>query len=819
MIVQKQNKKNKDINIRIIFMFLSFYLLSFFAQENEKDSITNLSEVEIIAPYFKNEDFTPVTTSRISSAEIQKTLVARELPYVLQTVPSLYVRQSSRGENSSQIFLRGFDQSSIGLLLNGIPISDMEYGRVFWSQWGMLPLFAHQIEIQKGLGASRMIINSVGGSINILTLSPENSPSADAEFSYGSQNNLQTIVKGNSGNLQGWKIGAGFGYQQSDGYNEGTAMKNYFYWTSISKIIQRHQINLTILGSATESGNRYDWGSEVLYENAPPTVNPYGNTSDKSYRKAHLPFIALNHQWQISENMRWHNAIYLTSRSSKSVSPEASIKSLEDLLLQPDQTWNYYQFVDGFGLVNPLYANGNHIDFDKIQAYNSGQKNPWTTIFKDNEDARAAFILKAAHNNYHWFGGISSFSWDFSPNLQWHSGTDLRYYTADHYHTLDNLLGANYYLDLNPYVQGYVPNNINQDPMQKMKEKDRIDYAYKVNMYSVGIFNQLVYQYEKFNSFLSFAVSNTGYQSHYLTQFHTGDKNSITSWYHKWGVNTRLGLSYQLNDVNYFYTNGGFFSKAPYIDIVFINNGLTYNKASKNEKIYATELGYVLKIQNLSLQTNLYYTYWTDRARDITNHYEGKNYRGFVYNSSQEHYGFELESRYIPTRFADLRWSISLGDWRFANNPSGNLYADDNAHIPLPSTVYIKGLKVPNAPQLSTYFSLTSYLYRGFYVGANISYFDQIYADLNANVYNDPDKKQQMWRLPAYYLLDIQMGYSGISLGGGTLLSLSLQTLNVTNQLYIAEATDGLNHDRGTSGYFYGNGITYLVTAKIHWQK
>ena len=73
------------------------------------------------------------------------------------------------GYGDSRINLRGFDQRNTSILINGQPVNDMESGWVYWSNWQGLTDVASGIQIQRGLGASRLAVPSVGGTISIFT--------------------------------------------------------------------------------------------------------------------------------------------------------------------------------------------------------------------------------------------------------------------------------------------------------------------------------------------------------------------------------------------------------------------------------------------------------------------------------------------------------------------------------------------------------------------------------------------------------------------------------------------------------------------------
>lgn len=65
--------------------------------------------------------------------------------------------------------MRGFKSENIAVMVNGIPMNDMEWGGLYWSNWAGLSDVTRSMQTQRGLGASKVSAPSVGGSINIVT--------------------------------------------------------------------------------------------------------------------------------------------------------------------------------------------------------------------------------------------------------------------------------------------------------------------------------------------------------------------------------------------------------------------------------------------------------------------------------------------------------------------------------------------------------------------------------------------------------------------------------------------------------------------------
>src|SRR5690606_30347934 len=111
---------------------------------------------------------TPIAVSTVTATEIQAKAVGNvEFPEVMKNTPSVYVSNQAGGFGDSQMFLRGFNQSNTAFLLNGQPINGMEDGNMYWSNWSGMSDVANAVQVQRGLGSSKLAISSVGGTVNI----------------------------------------------------------------------------------------------------------------------------------------------------------------------------------------------------------------------------------------------------------------------------------------------------------------------------------------------------------------------------------------------------------------------------------------------------------------------------------------------------------------------------------------------------------------------------------------------------------------------------------------------------------------------------
>ena len=125
-----------------------------------------LNEVQVVADIARDRE-TPVAFSTIPMKQINEELASQDIPMVLNSTPGVYATQSGGGDGDARITIRGFDQRNLAVMIDGVPVNDMENGWVYWSNWQGLTDVTSNIQIQRGLGASKIAIPSVGGTMNM----------------------------------------------------------------------------------------------------------------------------------------------------------------------------------------------------------------------------------------------------------------------------------------------------------------------------------------------------------------------------------------------------------------------------------------------------------------------------------------------------------------------------------------------------------------------------------------------------------------------------------------------------------------------------
>ena len=121
---------------------------------------TTLDIIEIVGDVAEFRK-TPVSLSTVKIDKIQNELAGQEMPTLLNSTPGVYTTQQGGGDGDVRINIRGFSQRNVAVMIDGIPMNDMENGWVYWSNWFGLDAITASMQVQRGLGASKLALPSL----------------------------------------------------------------------------------------------------------------------------------------------------------------------------------------------------------------------------------------------------------------------------------------------------------------------------------------------------------------------------------------------------------------------------------------------------------------------------------------------------------------------------------------------------------------------------------------------------------------------------------------------------------------------------------
>ncbi len=207
---------------------------------------------------------TPVSLSNVKLEKIERELAGQEIPMLLNSTPGVYATQQGGGDGDVRINIRGFNQRNVAVMIDGVPMNDMENGWVYWSNWFGLDALTRTIQVQRGLGASKLALPSVGGTINILTKGVDSKEGGLIKQELGSGNYLRTSFAYTTKNFKIGKFNLAGSFKQSDGIVEQTGSQGFFYYLKWQKQLNNHLFSLSAFGAPQQHDQRkYQTGMAV----------------------------------------------------------------------------------------------------------------------------------------------------------------------------------------------------------------------------------------------------------------------------------------------------------------------------------------------------------------------------------------------------------------------------------------------------------------------------------------------------------------------------------------------------------------------------
>jgi outer membrane receptor protein involved in Fe transport len=754
-----------------------------------------LKEVAVIASYGIDRK-TPAAISSISTKFAVENLGSQELPELVKITPSAFITKGGGGTGDSRINIRGFDQKNVAILINGVPVNDMESGWVYFSNWAGIGDALKQMQVQRGLGASKLAIQSVGGTMNIITKTTDAEKGGSIQESLTDYGMNKTVLSLSTGNT---KYGA-FSFVGSrtvgDGYVDGTYTKAYSYFLSYAKELGlKHKIQFTAIGAPQEHGQRtsrltpaeYDkYG--LKYNKDIYTIN--GEQKNIATNYYHKPIFSLNHYWTISPKTTLNTSAYASighGGGSGAIGSYDGTKVIRD-------------------------AEG-HLTMDPQVAINAAS----TTGSK--------YGIRNSINNHSWYGVLSTLNHDLTDNLNLTLGIDARTYVGTHFREMRELIGGSYYKDLFVTKATVDPNASDYIDITKITPaNNRVAYDNDGLVDYEGTFGQLEYSKDKLSAFIQGAISQTQYQR--ADRYNATQTEKLSEKVNITGYNYKGGFNYNFDEKNNIFVNAGQYSRAPYFSFIFngasptsataINSGNAVNANIKNEEATAYELGYGFRSRAFRFKANAYYTDFANRSltSPLLTNADGTLYRALITGQGALHKGIELEAAVKVTPKLDVNGFASFGDWKWKGNASATI-RDEIKNTDVKTSIYSDGLMVGDQPQTQIGGYVRYQITKGFDASATYTYNDKYFAYYDPTSRTNPAITTQPYQLPSFGVTDARVGYK-FKIGEYETY-MQYQVYNLFDANYWVEANDAGGTLAGTLGSgFKGWGINQNFSVKIN---
>lgn len=786
---------------------------------------------------------TPVAFTNVEKKQMETQLGSQDIPMVLNTTPSVYATMQGGGAGDARINLRGFNQRNIAIMINGVPVNDMENGWVYWSNWDGVGDATSSIQVQRGLSAVNLATPSVGGTMNVITDPTANEFGLKFKQEYGSGTFLKTTVVANSGLIDNkFAFNVAAVRKIGDGVIDKTWTDAWAYYFGASwNINQDNRLELYALGAPQRHGqNLYMQNIAVYDQDFAKDLPDYDRAAfdkfDEKGREFNQNWAPVSSSYKGKQN--WNE-------SDNDRYDEKFINERENFFHKPQVNLNWYsRLSDRLGLYSVFYYSGGHgggtgtagriytrdsdgnlgdddykyyygdspwvRDWDATIAMNSG---PAGTYYVDKreltkEDGESLGILRNSRNNQYQIGSIIKANYKWSDNAKSTFGVDWRTAEIEHYREVRDLLGGDFYIDDGNEFD-------NTAAKQRKGLGDKVIYNFTNTVDWIGGFFQSEVSSERETGYAMFGYSTIKYKhtNHFKAADTLADGSpDLNSGELELepdqidGFQVKGGYSYRVDENFTVFGNAGYVSNVPILDAVINDQVSELIDDPQNEKITSLEAGLQLRDRKglSSLKLSGYYTIWNERT--VTdNEYDLEGNEGLIVitGMNANYSGVELEWAFRPSPFLRFDAAGSIGYWVQQNDPQA-IFKNYDTGTSETVQMYLDGLRIGEAPQSQFALATTVYPITGMQIQGVYRYYANYYAAWNAPDRIDPNDRKQSWKVPDYGVFDLHASYNLPLNLNGVNFEVFAHVFNALDAVFIQDAVDNSQYNAYT-----GNGKTH----------
>lgn len=529
---------------------LSALMITLVMQAEElPDSLKQVNLNEIIVSATRVNEHAPIAFNNVSAQEIKANNTAKNIPYILQTLPSIVAySEDGSGVGNTSFRIRGTDATRINVTLNGMPLNNPESQEVYWVNIPDLSNSLQSIQVQRGVGSSTNGSGAFGASISLKTQGARPQAYGEASTGVGSYNTFTSTIAAGTGILKnGLSFDARYSRVTGDGYIRNGKVNHRSAYASASYYNKNQLFKLSYLNGIQHTGITWEGiSSEQLKTDR--KYNPAGAYYDE----------AGNVHYYDNETDNYYSDI-IQFTYSNALSDKLSL----NVGLSYNHGYGYYE---------------NYKADQKFKKYGLDPQLVNDSTYKSSD----VITRKLMKNNFY----VGNFTLNYiSDKLTLTGGGNLTSYQGDHY---GKLLWVKYNKNISDKYEWYR----GDADKKEFSVFGKITYNILDNL---AIFGDMQYRY------IDYRMSGID-----------DDLENITNKNYYSFFNPKAGLSYSFNN-NEVYASLSISNREPLrTDIKESVKGGSTQKIQP-ERMFDYELGYRYSSAIASFNANLYYMRYKDQ--------------------------------------------------------------------------------------------------------------------------------------------------------------------------------------------------------------
>ena len=680
---------------------------------------------------------------------------AQSLPSSLSASKDVFNNIASYKFSEMRFNLRGYDSRYTDVYLNGILFNDALTGYSPWSLWSGLNDATRNQEVTSGLNMGEMGIGSLGGTTNINTRPSQMRKGFRASLVNGNSTyrfrGMVTYASGLQDN--GWSYAFSVSTRQGgNSYARGVYYNAFGYFAAVEKQFNdQHRLALSVLGAPTERGTQQAATQEVYDLVGNNYYNPNwgwqsGKRRNARVRNYHEPIAVLNYTYDINDRSQLNVAT--------SVRFGENGYSALTWYAGPDPRPDYYRYL-------PSYSNGTTYGAWLDEAWRANTDNirhiNWGQLYDINRNQeenatygpghRSINMIEERHTDQLDWNLAAQISRIYKDNSRLTAGANVRINRTWYYDEVKDLLGGDYYVDVDKFAQRDFGDPIMaQNDMdyynqyghaRAVREGDKFSYNYKAHLRSGGVWATYATRFGGFGMKLGAELGGLSmwreglWRKGLFPDNSKGKSEKLEYFVYK----AKGNFDYVINANHTFELNAVAMQNAPAFQSAFVSprtrNSVTPGLTT--EKVYGIDASYNLRYGDYKLRVSGYYTKVNDRSKVISFYDDVlKTYTNFALSGIDEQYfGLEVAASIPIYNGLSLNGAISWGQYTYTSNPNYVQIADNSAEPLNSGTVYWKDMRVESTPQTAMNIGLS---YRGphnIYASIDLNYYNNMYLSMN----------------------------------------------------------------------------------------
>jgi hypothetical protein len=393
-------------------------------------------------------------------------------------------------------------------------------------------------------------------------------------------------------------------------------------------------------------------------------------------------------------------------------------------------------------IFNAIKANPNLLQVDWNGFYEANRSNRESVPTKGETGNWARYIMNKEVSDVKSGSANIIVKHQLNKMVDISGGAMLQINSTEYYRQISDLLGADFFVNINQFAQRANPDNpdaIHNDlnnPYGIVRIGDKYGYNYKSNVMNSTIWGQSVVTLNKIDFYGALRLEYTSYGRDGLYKNGAYAENSFGKSETAVFLNAdaKAGLTYKLNGKNYFSIAAARWSYAPQYEQTFILPRTTnlLDKDAKSMNIMSGELSYFHRGARTKVNLTGFYTLSQNETEirrfftELTNSFGSL----LMKDMNKRYMGIEaaVETKIMNTGFTATALA-NIGDYVYDNRPVATFYYDNSNQVSNPETVYFQGLHLPSGPQLAGMLKLNYNSKQFWSASISVNYFDKIYVD------------------------------------------------------------------------------------------